>query len=331
MAKSENQKLKLLYLYKILLEETDEKHCMTAQKLIKRLDKEGIQAERKSIYSDIQYLTEFGYHIEKNNSRTEGGYYLKDREFELSELKLMADAISASRFITKDKSKKLIEKLEKCACSYDAKQLKRQVYVTNRVKTQNESVFKNADLLHKAIAENNQIKFHYFEWTIDKKMSFRKNGEFYDVSPWALNVSDENYYLIGFDNENDMIKHYRVDKMTDITIVNEKRLGKDNFAQFDPGVYTSKLFGMYGGEEKLITILFPNHLIGVVLDRFGHDIDIRIRDEEHFSVRLTLEVSNQLYGWLAGMGPEVQIMMPIDEKNKYIEYLTTLLTSYDPG
>lgn len=325
MAKSEKQKLKLLYIYKILAEESDAEHCISTQKLISLLDKEGINAERKSIYSDIQYLNDFGYKIEKNTSRINGGYYLKERQFELSELKLMADAVSASRFITRDRSKKLIDKIEKCACSFEAKVLKRQVYVTNRIKTQNESVFENADLIHKAIAENCRISFHYFEWTIDKKMYFRKNGELYDVSPWALNVSSENYYLIGYDDNTSSVKHYRVDKMADISIKYEKRLGKEYFEQFDLSEYTNKLFGMFGGEEQLLTIQFPNNLVGVALDRFGHDIDIRKRDDNHFSIRVNLEVSQQLYGWLAGMGPDVKILLPIEENKKYINYLLSLI------
>jgi len=329
MAKSENQKLKLLYIYKILCEETDENHCISTKDLISRLERYSIKAERKSIYDDIQSLIDFGYAIEKNNRKTDGGYYLKKRDFETAELKLMADAISASKFITKEQSKKLIDKLEKMACIHDAKKIKRQVFVANRIKTSNESVFDNADVIHNAIALNNQISFRYFEWTIDKKMQFRKNGGRYVVSPWAVTINAENYYLIAYDAENEMIKHYRIDKMKDIEAVDDKRQGKDFFVSFDVADYANKQFGMFSGEEQPVTIQFPNHLIGVVLDRFGTQVVTRQRDDAHFSVRANLQVSPQLFGWLAGMGSDVKILMPESVKNEYKTYLMNIIENSD--
>lgn len=325
MAKSENQKLKLLYIIKILQEETDEAHCISTKDLIARLEREGIKAERKSIYTDIQSLTEFGYDIEKNNSKTEGGYYLKKRDFETAELKLMADAISASRFITKEQSKKLIEKLEKLTCVHDAKSLKRQVFVANRIKTSNASVLHNTDVIHNAISLNRRISFRYFEWDIDKQMKFRKNGCRYVLSPWAVTVNADNYYLIAYDDDNKMIKHYRIDKMTDIDLLEEKRLGKDLFISFDVADYTNKQFGMFSGEEQIVTIQFPNRLIGVAVDRFGTDITVRKRDEEHFSIRTNLFVSQQLFGWLAGMGNDVKILLPEEVKQEYKAYLMSII------
>lgn len=325
MAKSEKQKLKLLYISKFLMEESDEKHCISTSELIERLAKEDIQAERKSIYSDIKSLQDFGMEIKQNKSRKGGGYYLVNRDFDTSELKLLVDAVSASRFITRERSRKLIEKLEKKACIHDAKQLKRQVFVQNRIKTQNESVFENADKIHQAIAENLNIAFHYFEWNIDKTMSFRKNGEKYMVSPWALTVNEENYYLVSYEPESGIIKHFRVDKMADIEILKSKREGRDQFEQFDIGEYSNKHFGMYSGDIEPVTIQFPNRLIGVALDRFGKEIDIRKRDAEHFSIRPNVSVSGQFYGWIAGLGPEVRILMPERVKQSYREHLKKIL------
>lgn len=329
MAKSERQKLKLLYICKILTEESDETHCISTNELIERLAREDIQAERKSIYSDIRSLQEFGMKIEQRKSRRGGGYYLKNRDFDTAELKLLVDAVAASRFITRDRSRKLIEKLEKKACVHDARQLKRQVFVQNRVKTQNESVFENADKIHQAIADNVNITFHYFEWTIDKTMSFRKDGEKYRVSPWALTVSGENYYLVSFEPESNRIKHFRVDKMADIELLKTKREGRDQFEQFDIGEYTNRQFGMFGGDEEPVTIQFPNTLVGVVLDRFGREIDIRKRDEDHFSVRPMVAVTNQFFGWLAGLGPEVRILMPERVRKEYHTYLREIIEQDD--
>lgn len=324
MAKSENQKLKMLYLLKILSEETDESHFLSTQQLIDKLEQEGILAERKSIYSDISCLNEFGYHIEKNPSRLNGGYYMLDRKFELPELKLLVDVVTASKFITQKKSKELIHKLEGLGCSFDAKQLQRQVYVANRIKSQNESIYDNIDTIHRAMAEQNQIEFGYASWTIDKELKLRRGGRKYCISPWALTISDENYYMVGFDSDSNKMKHYRVDKMSDMRILSQKREGRDVFEHFDIAQYSGKVFGMYGGEEKTLTLQFPNTLIGVVIDRFGKDISVRKREEDSFSVRVEVAVSNQLYGWLAGMGPGVRILLPEEESEAYRNYLLAL-------
>ena len=325
MAKSENQKLKLLYIVQFLEKYTDENHYMTTQELIEKLDEVGIKAERKSIYHDISCLMEYGYEIEKKPSKLNGGFYMKKHTFELPELKLLVDEVSASKYITPSKSKELIQKLEALASVHEAKQLQRQVYVANRIKSQNESIFDNVDMIHNAILENRMIQFRYYEYTIEKKIKYRREGKNYIISPWAVTVADENYYLIGYDSEAGIIKHYRIDKMSEIQVLNEKRDGKEMFGQMDIVEYTNKMFGMFAGTEELITIQFPNHLIGVVIDRFGKDIDIRKRDENHFSIRARLLVSNQLYGWLAGMGPDIKILMPQDAHEKYVDYLKTLI------
>lgn len=327
MAKSEKQKLKLLYIYQILNEETDRDHCITTQSLISRLAAEGINAERKSIYSDIQYLTEYGYDIKLNSSKTKGGYYLASREFDLPILKLLVDAVVASKFISVNKSKEVIRKLEKLAGTHQAKELQRQVYVADRVKTQNESVLTNTDEIHRALNEHKKVSFQYFEWNVEKQTSLKKNGQTYCVNPVALTVNAENYYLIAYNESDGIMKHYRVDKMLNVKITDIAVVTTEELQHFDLTNYMGKTFGMYGGDETMITILFPNRLIGVVIDRFGQDIDVRRRNSEQFSIRIKVAMSNQLYGWLAGLGKGVQILLPESEANKYTEYLQELLAS----
>ena len=275
MPKGSGQKLKLLYLVKILTEETDEAHAVSTQGLIDRLERLGISSERKSIYDDIRCLQQFGYDIVQLPSRQGGGYYLAGREFELAELKLLVDAVQSSRFITRRKSRELIGKLEKLASRHDAGRLQRQVYVVGRVKTENESVYYGIDALHRAIQDNCQIRFRYLEWNGEKQLVPRKKGQPYQVSPWALIWREENYYLMAWDEEAGLMKHYRVDKLAQVEQLEEERLGREEFEKLDLAVYADKTFGMFGGQEETVQLELPEQLVGVVLDRFGREITLR--------------------------------------------------------
>lgn len=325
MARSEKQKLKLLYLLKILTEQTDEKHPMPMPVLLEKLKAEDINAERKSVYSDIGCLMDFGVDIVYDPARGSGGYYLASRDFELPELKLLVDAVSASRFITKSKSAQLIGKIEKLASRYEAVQLQRQVYTAEQIKNENESIYYHVDAIHTAIHENRQISFPYLEWNLQKKLVARKDGKPYRISPWSLMWNDENYYLIGYDAQAGMLKHFRVDKIGPIEMLADRREGGDVFKKCDLSAYSAKTFGMYGGEEEIVTLSFPNTLVGVVLDRFGKDVLIRKISEERFAVHVKVMVSRQFYGWLAGIGKEAKVTSPEHVKDGYRNYLREIL------
>lgn len=221
MGKSFNQKLKLLYIMQMLKENTDENHAMSANDIISALAKQGISAERKSIYDDIERLKLFGCDILSRRSEPKG-YYLASRDFEIAELKLLVDAVQSSKFITEKKSNQLIHKIEQLASRHEAQTLQRQVVVSNRIKTMNESIYYNIDKLHSAISSDVKITFKYCSWTLAKKLEPKKDGANYTVSPYILVWDDENYYLIGFDDDSKEIRHYRVDKMLNITITAEK-------------------------------------------------------------------------------------------------------------
>lgn len=329
MAKSANQKLKLLYILKILSEKTDETHCMPAQEIIAQLASYGISAERKSIYDDIECLISFGYDIVNVKARKGGGYYLAGREFELPELKLLVDAVQASRFITQKKSRELIDKIEKLAGPYEGKQLQRQVFVAGRVKTENESIYYNVDCIHKAIQNNFPIIFTYSTWNIKKELQPKHEGKKYQASPWALTWQDENYYLIAYDDAEEKIKHYRVDKMSRITeLPNEKRKGMEAFQKFDIAQYTNMTFGMFGGETETVTLGLPENMIGIILDRFGRDTDIRKLENEMVSVRIKAALSGQFYGWLTGLGSQVCILAPAYVQKEYIQFIEKIVSNY---
>lgn len=325
MAKSQNQKLKLLYLVDILERKTDEQHPLNTTQLIEELAKVDVSAERKSIYDDIDQLCRFGYDIMLNKSRINGGYYMASRRFELAELKVLVDSVQASRFITPKKTRELISKLEQLCSSYEEKQLKRQVYVLNRIKTENEQIFYNVDLIHGAIHNNKQISFQYYEWSTDKEMKLRRDGARYTVSPLGLTWDDENYYLVAFEEERRAIRHYRVDKMKSIDILKTDRTEESGYRSFDMAVYGNKTFGMYGGTFDKVTLCFPESLVGVMIDRFGKDISLKKEGDTRYRIRVDVVVSGQFFGWLAGLGKEVAIVSPDSVREEYRKYLTEII------
>ncbi|SHJ27012.1 helix-turn-helix transcriptional regulator [Parasporobacterium paucivorans] len=310
MAKSPNQKLKLIFLMKILLDRTDETHSMTMNEILDSLNSCGIQAERKSIYNDLETLRVYGIDIIGQPEKGTYRYYVANRQFELAELKLLVDAVQSSKFITAKKSHELIKKIESFTSIYEATQLQRYVFVSERVKTMNESIYYSVDKIHTAISANAQINFKYFEWSVDKKMQLRKDGASYIISPWALTWDDANYYMIGFDGAEEKIKHYRVDKMIGIEMTKDRRDGAELFDRFDMAVYSKRMFGMFGGSEKNVKIIFENHLIGVAIDRFGKDVTVIPEDNGHFSINVRVAVSNQFFGWLFGLGGGAKIVSP---------------------
>nr|WP_302649726.1 WYL domain-containing protein [uncultured Agathobaculum sp.] len=331
MPKKSNQKLKLVYLYQLLLQKTDENHRMTADELLVALSRYGIEAERKSIYSDIEALQYFGLDI-VNQRGPGGGYYVASRTFELPELKLLVDAIQCSRFITEKKSNELIKKLESLASEPQARALQRQVYVSGRVKTMNESIYYNIDALHSAISAGVQITFQYFEWVLDFSAQerickrYRRDGALYQVSPWALTWDDENYYLIAYEAASDAIRHYRVDKMEHISLTELTREGQQNFQnQFNVADYSRKVFGMFSGEEKTVVLACENRFIGVMRDRFGADLMVRRLDEKHFAVDVTVAVSPQFFSWVFGLGGAVRILEPAEVKEQFQQQLAAML------
>lgn len=329
MARCSNQKLKLLYILQILKEYTDEEHAITTSELISKLEQYGIKAERKTIYSDIEALNDFGYDILTSRQKNLNGYYMASREFELAELKFLVDATQSSKFITKNKSNTLIKKLKQFTSKYEANHLQRQIYVSDRVKTDNENIYINVDCIHKACQNDLQISFIYFDWTPTKEARPRKGGEEYIVSPWMLTFSEENYYLLAYDENAGIMKYYRVDKMLKIQLLKEKRKGRELMENFNLAAFSKKTFGMFAGKEELVTLLFENHLASVAIDRFGKEVDMRVRDEGHFSIRVNVCISNQFFGWLAGLSGSVTIAGPKNVRKEYREYIRNVLKSVD--
>ena len=312
MPKGTNQKFKLYRLAQIMLEKTDEEHYITMPEIMESLAEYDITADRKSIYADLRDLSVLGIEVEGEPVGNRYHYHVVNRMFELPELKLLVDAIQSSKFITEKKTNALIKKLEKMVSEYDAQKLQRQVYVSGRIKTMNESIYYTVDTIHNAISENKKIKFQYFQWNAKKEMELRHNGAWYHISPWGLSWDDENYYLVGYDTDAGMIKHYRVDKMLHIKISDESREGKEHFKKLDMADYAKKSFGMFGGKEQTVKLSVHNKLAGVIIDRFGKDVMMIPADEEHFNVNVDVRVSRQFLGWVFSLGSDIQIVGPDD-------------------
>lgn len=310
MAKGMNQKLKLMRLMQIMLEQTDDMHSLTMEQILTELQRYGITAERKSIYADMEALRLYGLDIIKEKRNRTCYYHVGEREFELAELKLLVDAVQSSKFITEKKSKKLIQKLAGFLSRYEAKKLQRQVFVSGRIKTMNESIYYNVDMIHEAIASNVKIKFKYYNWDVDKNMVLRHDGDDFCVSPWGLLWDDENYYLIGYDSLAGIMKHYRVDKMLKLSLIGDKREGRQHFREYDMAIYARKHFGMFDGKEERVRMEFENRFAGVVIDRFGKDVTMRKLDTEHFVVVADVAVSEQFLGWIFALGSGARIIGP---------------------
>ena len=326
MAKSANQKLKLLYIARLLMRKSDENHLISTAQIIEELSHYGISAERKSIYDDIEALIYFGLDIIQVKGR-QGGYYLGERDFELPELKLLVDSVQSSKFITQDKTYDLIKKIENLASVYDGQLLQRQVYIQNRVKSMNESVYYAVDAISDAITQNNQITFKYFEFNIQKERVYKHNGQLYKVSPFALVWDNENYYMLAWDSTVEKIKHYRVDKMYGVSMTAEKREGAEAFEKTDMSAYTKSVFGMFGGKEEKVRLRFTNRLAGVVIDRFGRDTMIIKDGDEHFTISVNVVISQPFLAWVFGFGEDAEILSPEsarEEMKKHTEIVCNM-------
>lgn len=326
MPKSRNQKLKIACLIKILKEKTDEEHGLSSEELIRELARYDISAERKSIYDDINLLRDnFGLPIEHDKAR---GYRLAEQEFDLPELKMLVDAVQSSRFISVSKSDELIRKLKGLTSEHHARELQRQVTVKNRIKSMNNTTIYSIDTIHNAILHDRQITFQYWGWTAKKEQVARHSGKKYRVSPWMLLWDDEYYYLIAYDEENQEIRHYRVDRMRTVSETAEKRNGREEFTKIDISDYSSSVFGMFGGNTVHVTFRCKESMADIVIDRFGRDV-MMTPQVDGFSFHADINVSPQFFGWVASLGGDIKIESPAETAAQFKAHLVEALHQYE--
>ncbi len=328
MPKGSNQKLKLYYLSRIMTEMTDDEHFITMPEIQKALEAYDVTADRKSLYDDLEQLRVLGIDVIGEKSGRNYYYHVGSKQFEIAELKLLVDAIQSSRFITERKSNELIKKLTGMASNYEAAELKRQVFVRGRVKTMNESIYYFVDDVHRAITTNKKIRFEYMKWNLQKELVPHRDRP-YVVSPWALSWDDENYYLIGYDEDAGSIKHFRVDKIKNIEILDERRAGKEKFEEFDLAKYSRMSFGMFGGMPTRVRIAFEDSMTGVFIDRFGKDITILPAEISGWSeTTVDVALSRQFFGWIYALGNKVRITGPEDAVDQFRNDLAEMAKAY---
>jgi predicted DNA-binding transcriptional regulator YafY len=326
MEKSGNSKLKLLYVLRFLLDKTDEDHPVTVQQIIDEIKSMGLSSERKSIYEYIELLQEYGLDIicrrEKRNL-----YFVGSRDFELPELKLLVDAVQYSKFITQRKSDELIRKINALASEPQANQLVRQVYVTNRLKTVNEKIYYSVDMLHKAIADKRKITFRYYDYDIAKQPKFRKNGLKYTTVPCVLIWDDENYYLVTYNEKYGKYVNYRVDKMVDV------ELSEEHFTELpvklDVMQYCTKIFNMFGGSDETVVIECSEEMIGVVIDRFGHDVELTPVSPDMFRITVPIVLSPTFLAWVFQFQDKMKLIGPQKARDQYLNMLQKVVAIYE--
>ncbi len=307
MPKSDNQKLKIFYILDYLQKNSHESHPVRASDLIAMLDRQhNISCDRKTVYSDIAALQDYGVDIVSLPGKN-GGYYIASRNFELPELKLLIDAVQSSRYLTEKKSRELIEKLLAQCNEQDAKLMMRNVVVSGRVKSMNETIYYSVDAIQEAIAQNRQITFRYFDWDFGGKRKYREKP--YVASPYGLCQDNENCYLLAFSQRHG-ITSYRLDRMCDITLLDEARIPCPDLAGKALLDHANRLFQMFSGDAVNVKMRFHNSLINVVIDRFGKDIMLIPDGEDYFNFTVPVAVSPMFLSWVIGFGSKAKVLYP---------------------
>ena len=339
MPKSENQKLKTLYVAKFFLENSDENHAVSAGDIIDFLKEEcGITVDRRSIYRDIAALRDvFGMDIEGGQG---GRYRLVSRQFHIDDVKILAECVRAAKFLSDSKSNEIIASLESLCSVYEADELKAELFLVDRVKTTQKGTLAILSTIQTAMArridgkphEPHKISFKYLHYTIDDIHSSvdSRKGALHTASPYRLILNDGYYYLLAYDDKPRKILTYRVDRMREVKEIDIPREGAEAYAKIDMKQYTRRVFNMYGGEPHRVVLQFTNDLINAVYDRFGKSGDIlyRVVDDKHFAVTVEVETSPQFYGWLCSFGNKAKIMQPKSVKDEFRDYLDKITYLY---
>ena len=326
MPKSDNQKLKIFYILDYLQKNSHEDHPVRASELISVLERQhNILCERKTIYSDIAALQEYGIDIVSIPGKN-GGYYIASRNFEMPELKLLIDAVLSSRYLTEKKSRELIEKLCDQCSVHDAKLLRRDVLVSGRVKSMNETIYYSIDTIQEAIAENKRITFRYFDWGIDGKRHYREKD--YNASPYGLCQDNENCYLLAHSDRHG-ITSYRIDRMSDICITDDPRTPCPELTGKALTKHANQLFQMYSGDQVTVKMRFHKELCNVVMDRFGRDTMLIPDGKEHFTFTVPVAVSPMFLSWVIGFGSRAKILYPQAVVDQYRQLCLEALSNLD--
>ena len=314
--------IRLLLLQQYLLEHTDEQHSVSVSDILIFWEQHGIQAGRKSVYSDIEILQNGGMDIICVKS-TQNRYFIGCRLFELPELKLLVDAVESSHFITAKKSEVLIEKLGHLASTAQAEQLNRHVYMDGTVKPDNETIYYTIDAIQNAIQDKHSISFQYYEYTQEKRKVLKHDGYRYVFSPYAMIWNRDYYYVVGWSEKHEKLAQFRVDRITAIEHLNSGYIEDE---AFNPATYVQEVFGMYNDDTCAVKLLCHNSTMRNVIDRFGEDVDTSPVDAEHFRVTVNVAPSPPFFSWVFTFGGCIQIEGPdsvLEEMRQMAKWLST--------
>lgn len=311
-------KLRLLYIYKLLLEETDENHTLSTAQIQKALrERWGMEAHRITVGDDIQLLQMVGIEIGKIES-TQNKYWMISRPLEQAELKVLTDAVASSKVITKKKSKDLMERLASLGSPYKKAELTSNICPEDRIKAKNENIIYNVDAINDAINEGRKVSFKYFSYGANKRKQVKNSGEPYIFSPWALVWNGDYYYAVGWSDKHGGIGSFRVDRMSSVP----EMLQEDAAPmpkKFKVSDYIKNNYHMFGGEVKQVELLCDGGVMDSIIDRFGYDVETEVVDDEHFIARVDVAVNNVFFGWIFGFGGKVRIQGPEDMTEQYQE------------
>lgn len=320
MPVEKGQRLKLLKIWEILRQETDEAHPMSSVELLERLEAIDIKCDRRTLYADIQALNESGYKINCNRRKT-NEYFVERREFSMAEIQILMDAVQASSFVTDDKTKVLVDKIAELAGSRKAEAIKKNIVAFNTVKSHNEDIFGTVATITQALEQGKKIEFLYFDYDISKRRVFRKENKVYKVNPVATIFSDDKYYLLCYDDKHCNPSHYRIDRMAEVKVSAENIMPSKFSEPCSIQKHKKQLFGMFTGEECTVTFEADNSLIDTVLDKFGFDTRLSARGENTFRFSATVQLSPVFFGWCCSFGDKLRIVEPyavIDLLNSFI-------------
>ncbi|MBQ9975208.1 MAG: WYL domain-containing protein [Clostridia bacterium] len=330
MAKQQMQKTKLLELRDYFEKYTDEHHGVGVSDIIAHLTSCGISCERKAIYNDIDALISYGMDIVCQREGKSTKYFLASRTFETPELKMLVDAVSSSRFVTAKKTEALIKKLGTLCSDFDAKKLSRRVCLTERVKNANEIIYINIDSIHTAFDESRAVTFKYFKYNWEKKRVYGHNGALYEAVPITLVWNNENYYLVAYDRESEQVRHYRVDKMADVTPSGELTSEEVKLSrEYDTSRYSKSVFDMFKGTPTRVELSVPSAFVDAMFDRFGADVTVRKADNDRYIFNVSVEPSPLFYAWVSRFEGEVRLVSPQSAVDGYRAHIEKLLESLE--
>ncbi len=301
-------KSRLLYILNLLYHESDEDHSITITQILERLQQAKIESNRRTVAHDLKVLADNGFDVVCNKSR-QNQYFIGDRQFELPELKLLVDAVQASKFISTKKSKVLIDKLSALTSVHQSDELNRQLYVDKQVKSNNEAIYYTVDLLHSAINTKKQVEFKYYEYNQHKKKVYKHNGKVYVFSPYGLIWNNDSYYVIGYCKSHDKIIKFRVDRIAHPKISQAPSVPQPD--DFNIAEYSRTVFQMF------VVLECRNTLMKTIIDRFGDDVETEPAGKEHFKATVTASTSNTFFGWVFSFGGDMRIIAPQEVKERY--------------